>query len=46
MFTHVNRSGNVVAHCLAHMATTTPNQVWLENVPAQAQNLYFDDLIS
>jgi hypothetical protein len=46
IFTHVKRSGNTLAHCLAQIATTGPNQVWLGNVLAQANTLYFADLIS
>jgi ribonuclease HI len=45
-FTHVKRSGNSVAHSLAQIATTEPNRIWLENVPAQALSLYFADLFS
>ncbi|RHN54610.1 putative ribonuclease H-like domain, reverse transcriptase zinc-binding domain-containing protein [Medicago truncatula] len=37
-FSHVKREGNVVAHCLAMIATVSLNQVWVDIVPAQAQS--------
>jgi len=45
-FTHVKRSDNVVAHCLAQLANTDPNKVWVDNVPIQVHHFYFLDLIS
>lgn len=42
MFSHVRRSGNKVAHFLAHLAATEPEKVWIEDVPPNAYSLYFD----
>lgn len=44
MFTH--RSGNKVADQLAHLAHEKPNMVWIEEVPIEANTLYFHDLLN
>lgn len=41
-FSHVKQEGNVVAHCLAKIASGSSNQVWVDCVPAQS--LYLTDL--
>ena len=45
-FSHVRRNGNVVANCLAQIATMGPNRIWIGEVPIEAQSLYFHDFVS
>ncbi|XP_057720352.1 uncharacterized protein LOC130934843 [Arachis stenosperma] len=45
-FSHVKRSGNRVAHELAKIALTNPNEVWMEDAPSNICNLAFLDIIS
>nr|POF24766.1 putative ribonuclease h protein [Quercus suber] len=44
-FPHVRRQGNTVAHALAKMAVTEPNQtVWMEGVPPDIHHIVQADL--
>jgi len=40
VFRRTHRLGNSVAHCLAQLAHSEPNRVWIEEVPVQIQSLY------
>jgi hypothetical protein len=44
-FHFIHRTGNSVAHGLAHMAHEKPNNIWWESVPDQINTLYTLDLI-
>jgi len=45
-FSHIQRTGNALAHFLAQLATTDPDKVWMEDVPSDASSLYFSDIVS
>jgi len=45
-FSHIRRNGNVVANCLAQIATIGPNRIWLGEVPIEAQSLYSHGFVS
>ena len=46
IFSHIQRTGNALAHFLAQLATTDPDKVWMEDVPSDASSLYFSDIVS
>jgi hypothetical protein len=42
---HINRQANKASHCMAQLAHSEPNKVWIEETPSQLVNVLIRDLI-
>jgi hypothetical protein len=42
---HINRQANKASHCMALLAHSEPNKVWIEDTPSQLVNVLIRDLI-
>lgn len=45
-FRHISRTCNKVAHCMAQLAHLNPDKVWIEEVPIEAQEMYFHEILN
>jgi hypothetical protein len=45
-FKHISRKCNSLAHHMAQLAHSSPNRVWIEEVPLEVQNMYFHDILN